>query len=86
MTVRTNAPAIQVHTANNIDGDPSVWTGKQSDRKPAGAPVVYQKHGAINLETQNFPNAVNTAGFPSPVLRPGERYRHVAIHGFELGF
>ena len=77
--------AHSVARTDNIDGDPSIWTGKQSERQ--GTPkVVYQKHGAINLETQNFPNAINTRGFPSPVLRPGERYHHVAVHSFELGF
>jgi hypothetical protein len=75
--VRTNAPALQVHTANNIDANPKVWSGKQG--------ALYQKHGAINLETQNYPNAINTAHFPSPILRPRERYHHVAVHSFELG-
>eukprot|EP01047_Picozoa_sp_COSAG01_P038574 COSAG01_NODE_3136_length_6529_cov_6.221617_6_plen_160_part_00 len=77
MAVRTNAPALQVHTANNIDANPKVWSGKQG--------ALYQKHGAINLETQNYPNAINTAHFPSPILRPRERYHHIAVHSFELG-
>lgn len=74
MVITTTAPAIQVHTANNIDGATPLWLGK------GGA--VYQKQGAINLETQNLPNAVNTPNFPSPVLHPGEVYHHVATHQF----
>jgi aldose 1-epimerase len=76
MEVATTAPAIQVHTANNIDGDPALWAGK------GGA--LYQKHHGINLETQNLPNAINTPHFPSPILRPGEAYHHVAVHTFGL--
>lgn len=34
------------------------------------------RHGAVCLETQQLPDAPNQPAFPSPVLRPGERYRH----------
>ena len=37
---------------------------------------------ACCLETQVFPNAVNTPSFPNVVLRPGETYRHTMIHRF----
>ena len=37
MEISTTAPAIQVHTANNIDGEVPLWLGK------GGA--VYQKQG-----------------------------------------
>lgn len=42
-------------------------------------------HGAICLETQHLPDAPNHPGFPSPVLRPGERYlhRHVVRFGVD---
>ena len=62
------------NSKNDVSVQVPLWRGK------GGA--VYQKQGAINLETQNVPNAVNTAHFPSPVLRPGEKYRHVAVHKF----
>jgi aldose 1-epimerase len=34
-------------------------------------------HATVCLETQLPPDAPNQAGFPSAVLRPGERYHHV---------
>lgn len=36
------------------------------------------------LETQHFPNSPNVAKFPSTLLRPGETYRHVTVHRFEV--
>jgi aldose 1-epimerase len=37
------------------------------------APFV--KHGALAIEPQGFPDAVNHPGFPDQILRPGETYR-----------
>jgi aldose 1-epimerase len=34
------------------------------------------------FETQFFPNAMNEPGFPSPILRPGETYRHRTVYRF----
>ena len=63
LKVFTNMPGMQVYTANWWDG---TITGYQD--KP------YQKHGAVALETQAFPDAPNQLQFPSAVLRPGEQY------------
>ncbi len=38
----------------------------------------------ICFETQNFPDAPNQAGFPSPVLRAGAVYRQRTIYEFRL--
>ena len=40
------------------------------------------KLGTFCLETQNFPDAIHHANFPSPVLRPGERYHSVTEYRF----
>ena len=58
----TDRPALQVYTGNSLTGD----TGK------GGA--VYARRGAVCLETQQVPNAVNESAFPSPVVKAGERY------------
>jgi aldose 1-epimerase len=34
------------------------------------------------LETQHFPDSPNQPGFPSTVLRPGERFRSTTIYQF----
>lgn len=69
MVVETNAPGVQVYTANWLE-----TTGKGG--------VAYEKYGGVCLETQHFPNSPNTPAFPSPVLRPGELYRHDVVHTF----
>ena len=39
---------------------------------------IKHRHGAVCLETQNWPDAINRAGdgFPNAVLRSGETYKH----------
>jgi aldose 1-epimerase len=44
---------------------------------------TYPAHGGFCLETQNFPDAVNKPGvFPSPVLRPGEKFTSRTAYKF----
>lgn len=71
MELFTTEPGIQLYTGNFLDG-----TAKGKDG--AG----YGKHAGLCLETQKFPDAVNKPGWPSPVLRPGETYRHLMVHRF----
>jgi aldose 1-epimerase len=68
MTVSTNAPGVQLYTGNYLDG-----------------PAPHDQHHALCLETQGYPDCVNQTakGFPDPILRPGETYKHVAVHKFE---
>ncbi len=65
--VLTDNPAVQVYTANFLDGA-MVGTGGRR----------YRQGDGIALETQNHPDAPNLAPdhpqLPSPVLRPGQRY------------
>ncbi|MEU9445178.1 aldose epimerase family protein [Streptomyces sp. NPDC048304] len=64
MEVWTTEPGIQVYTGNALDG---------SLRGPGGKP--YERHGAVCLETQHFPDSPNRPEYPSTVLRPGQEYR-----------
>ncbi len=70
MEVLTTEPGVQVYTANMM---PSI-EGK------GGA--VYQRRGAICLETQHFPDSPNKPEFPSTVLRPGQTFRSTTIYRF----
>jgi len=72
LTVFTDQPCLQVYTAN-------WWTG--AAKGPQG--VDYVQHGAVALETQNFPDAPNHGTFPSGILRPGSLYKSTTI--FEFG-
>jgi aldose 1-epimerase len=73
MEVWSNQPGIQFYTGNFLDGIP----GKDG--------AVYQKNGALCLETQAFPDSINKqgkAGWPNVVLRPGQTYEHNMVHRF----
>ena len=45
---------------------------------------MYQKYGALCLETQGFPDAVNHPNFPSEIIRPGQVYRHDMLFKFSF--
>jgi aldose 1-epimerase len=73
MEIWSNQPGIQFYTGNFLDGIP----GKNG--------AVYQKNGALCLETQAFPDSINKQGkpgWPNVVLKPGETYRHNMVHRF----
>jgi aldose 1-epimerase len=70
MQVYTTQPGIQLYTGNFL-----------TETKIAQGVVINKQH-AFCLETQGFPNAVNTPTFPSVILRPGERYDHTTVHVF----
>ncbi|HVR86709.1 MAG TPA: aldose epimerase family protein [Planctomycetota bacterium] len=71
MELLTTEPGVQFYTGNFLDG-----TVKGKD----GA--VYVKHAGFCLETQKYPDAIHHPDWPSPILRPGETYRHVMVHRF----
>lgn len=61
MTVETDMPGMQLYTAN--------FLGEQKGKGGA----AMGPRGAVCLETQLYPNAMECYGFPSPVLRAGKR-------------
>jgi len=75
MRIYTNQPGIQVYTGNFINNADPVWSSDKEN-------TVYDKHGAVCLETQNWPDAVNHENFPSPILEPGSTYKHYSLHRF----
>jgi len=73
MEVWSNQPGIQFYTGNFLDGIP----GKDG--------TVYNKNGALCLETQAFPDSANKqgkAGWSNVVLQPGQTYTHNMVHRF----
>ena len=71
MEVYTDQPGMQLYTANTLD-DPN---GKDGTH--------YGNFAAACFETQNYPNAINTEGFPSAVLKAGEEYESVTVYRFK---
>jgi aldose 1-epimerase len=73
LEVYTTEPGIQVYTGNFLDG---TITGKNG--------AVYAKRNAICLETQKYPDSPNKPNWPSPYLKPGERYTSRCIYKFTV--
>lgn len=70
MEIFATQPAIQFYSGNFLDGI-----------KGRGG-AVYNQHGALCLETEGYPDAVNQQSFPSVILRPGEEYDETTVHRF----
>ena len=71
LEVYTNEPGVQVYTGNFLDGS---VTGKKG--------IKYEKHAAICLETQKYPDTPNKPEWPTAVLKPGQRYTSHCIYKF----
>jgi len=70
MEVLTTTPGVQLYTSNYID-----------KIKGKGG-LLYEKHSAVCLETQYFPDSANHLSFPSTVLRPGETFDELTVYRF----
>ncbi len=71
LEVFTDAPGLQLYDGFHL--------------KPTRHGLGGHRHGAhagLCFEAQNFPDAVNQPGFPSPRLEPGETYRQHTIYRF----
>jgi len=77
LMVYSDQPGVQFYTANFL---PNKKEGQDPIKGKEGA--QYWKQGAFCLETQNYPNAVNHAHFPSAILRPGQVYKHKVSYRF----
>lgn len=77
MEVWTDQPGLQVFTGSNIGttGPDTWWKGKGSE---------WKQFGAICLEPQLWPDGVHHSHFESPVLRPGQTYKHHSWHVFSV--
>lgn len=71
MKVYTTKPGVQFYSGNFLNG---TETGK------GGKP--YKRNAGLCLETQFFPNAINTPEFESGILKAGEEYNHTTIYQF----
>ncbi|WP_309120018.1 aldose epimerase family protein [Paenibacillus sp.] len=71
MEAFTTKPGVQFYSGNFLDG---------SEIGKGGA--AYGKRFGLCLETQYFPNSMKHKNFPSPILRPGETYKHTTSYKF----
>lgn len=73
LTISTTLPAIQVYTANFLEGG---MPGKHG--KP------YENRDGIALETQYLPDSINVEKEPKVILRKGQKYEAVTTYRFEV--
>lgn len=71
MEVYTREPAIQLYTANFIDG---TLVGSSGG--------TYRQGDALCLETQHYPDSPNQPDFPSTLLNPDEHYQTTTVFKF----
>jgi aldose 1-epimerase len=74
LEVHTEEPGLQFYSGNFLDG---------SVKTPDGRPI--NKHAALCLETQHFPNSPNQPAFPSTILQPGATYHTVTKYKVSVG-
>ncbi|XP_066318710.1 uncharacterized protein [Miscanthus floridulus] len=72
MELWADQPGVQFYTSNGLGGV----------RGKGGS--VYGRYGALCLETQGFPDAVNHPSFPSQIVRPGQVYKHDMVFKFSF--
>jgi len=70
MEVYTTEPGMQFYSSNFLEG----IKGKQGQS--------YDKHQALCLETQHYPDSPNHPEFPNTILHPGEIYTQKTIYKF----
>ncbi|RYY53752.1 MAG: galactose mutarotase [Chitinophagaceae bacterium] len=69
LEVSTTEPGIQFYSGNFLDGKFITADGK-----------AINKHSALCLETQHFPDSPNKPAFPSTILEPGQTYRSETVY------
>ncbi len=71
MEIYTDKVGVQLYTGNMIEEDRICKDG-----------AVYQKHSALCLETQEFPNFLNFSHFPKFILRKNEKHTTTTLYKF----
>ena len=70
MIVYTDLPGIQFYAGNFIDNEP----GKDG--------VTYTRRSGVALETQYYPNALNTPEWDQPITPRGEHFHSETVYWF----
>ena len=73
LEVYTTEPGLQFYSGNFLDGKLKTPDGK-----------AINKHAALCLETQHYPDSPNKPNFPSTLLKPGEKYHTVTKYKTSL--
>ncbi|XP_049840157.1 galactose mutarotase-like [Schistocerca gregaria] len=79
LEVHSDQPGVQFYTAGGL---PEEGTTDPNTVVIGKGGAQYNKYGALCLETQNYPDAVNHKNFPNSILNPGRRYSHTMVYQF----
>jgi len=71
LEMSADQPGAQLYTGGYLSGD---MPGKAGAKYPAGS--------GLCIESQRFPDAANQPHWVTPVLLPGETYRHTIVYRF----
>ncbi len=69
----SSQPGLQLYTGNDLDGLP-----------PGKDDAMYTMCTGVCLDAQNWPNAINQANFPSPVVHAGQTYHQKTVYSFSV--
>ncbi len=70
--VLSSQPSVMIYTGNWLAGGcPETKSGRR-----------YNGYDGVAIECQNYPDAINHPEFPSPILRPGEKYCQKIVFQF----
>ncbi|MCH4148223.1 MAG: galactose mutarotase [Prevotella sp.] len=69
----TTEPGVQVYTGNFLEGK---ITGKHG--------IAYPKQCSVCLESQKYPDSPNKKNWPSPYLKPGQKYESHTVFKFSV--
>lgn len=72
---------IALETSTTLEGM-QLYTAGWLTERPGKGGARYASSHAVCLEAQHFPDAVNHADFPSPILRAGAAYHEVITYRF----
>ncbi len=72
MQVYSDLPGIQFYSGNALNSLPPAGKGGR---------IINRREG-LCLETQFYPNALKHRNFAQPILKKGEKYRHVTVYRF----
>jgi aldose 1-epimerase len=73
LEIVTSEACVVCYTGNFLTSDLPLQGGQST-----------QKHGAVCLETQYFPDAINQDFFPTKILRADEIYRQKTTYSFKI--
>ena len=73
LQIYTTEPGLQFYTGNFLNGT----LNTEND-------LPLNKHNALCLETQHFPNSPNEPLFPNTILHPGTIFTSSTIYSFKI--